>query len=309
MTSLFASAVTTLNAFVAVTILCWGVWGIFDKKALNRSSSPWDVFLAAFLLEIPQALIWMIVLRHVQPDWHFNSMLLVWALLSSCTYALSMMAYLSAMRSTEASLVLGFTAGYPLVSQLLAVAFLHEAFVPGRMAGGLLIAAGVLAIGLSGDALKARRAPDAMKTSWGGLYACVILATICWGVKGLFEKQALSYGTVLEVNFAECLCNLALTAPVLLILLSRRHKPNLHSFALWKNCALSALFLSLGGLAYLKALSISTASYVVTMTGCYPLLMYLFALVLLGERFNRIRMVGIALVVLGGVIVQLTQAG
>jgi uncharacterized membrane protein len=54
-------------------------------------------------------------------------------------------------------------------------------------------------------------------------------------------------------------------------------------------------------------MSLSTASYVVVITGCYPLLMYLFALLFLKEKFNAIRFAGVVLVVAGGGLVQLSQ--
>jgi drug/metabolite transporter (DMT)-like permease len=50
----------------------------------------------------------------------------------------------------------------------------------------------------------------------------------------------------------------------------------------------------------------ASASYVITITGCYPLLMYIFAMWLLKERFNKMRFAGILLVVVGGALVQMT---
>ncbi len=53
----------------------------------------------------------------------------------------------------------------------------------------------------------------------------------------------------------------------------------------------------------------SEASYVIAITGCYPMLMYLLALVWLKERFSQARFAGISLVVLGGILVQLSKTG
>jgi drug/metabolite transporter (DMT)-like permease len=55
-------------------------------------------------------------------------------------------------------------------------------------------------------------------------------------------------------------------------------------------------------------MTLTTASYVIVITGCYPLIMYIFALMFLKEKLNLIRLAGVILVVAGGGIVQLTQS-
>jgi uncharacterized membrane protein len=90
---------------------------------------------------------------------------------------------------------------------------------------------------------------------------------------------------------------------------SRGNAPKIYEIRLWTFPILSALCLIIGGLAYLYAMSMSTASYVIVITGCYPLLMYTFAVWLLGEKVNRLRLVGIAVLVIGGIFTQLTQSG
>jgi uncharacterized membrane protein len=69
---------------------------------------------------------------------------------------------------------------------------------------------------------------------------------------------------------------------------------------------MSALCLAFGAWAYLSAMTFRSASYVISLTACYPVLMYILAVFFLKERFNRVRSAGIALVVLGGVLVQNT---
>lgn len=52
---------------------------------------------------------------------------------------------------------------------------------------------------------------------------------------------------------------------------------------------------------------LASLSYVSVITGCYPLFMYLFAIIFLKERVNERRITGMGLVVIGGLMVQFTQ--
>jgi len=61
-------------------------------------------------------------------------------------------------------------------------------------------------------------------------------------------------------------------------------------------------------LGRLFAMSAAPATYVIAICGCYPLVMYVLAVVMLKERVNWVRVIGIALIVCGGIVIQLTQA-
>ena len=88
-------------------------------------------------------------LYFTEPHFHISSTVWGWTLLAALAQLVSFAAYLVAMSITDASLVLGLTAAYPIVSQLLAVAWLHESFSGKRIFAALAIAVGVLAIGAS----------------------------------------------------------------------------------------------------------------------------------------------------------------
>ena len=76
----------------------------------------------------------------------------------------------------------------------------------------------------------------------------------------------------------------------------------------WKYSGFSSICLSLGTLSYMFAMTMATASYVIVITGCYPLLMYLGAVIFLKEKLSKMRLAGVILVVGGGLMVQNTQA-
>jgi len=293
----------TLNILILITILCWGIWGIFDKKALDRAS-PQDVMLIMYLLYIPQMPVLFVLLNYLVPGWHLTAELLFWTFLITFTYTVAMVAYLLAMSKAEASYVLGITASYPVVLQVLAVFLLNETLVVSRLLGSALIGLGVAAIG--GSKKESRQAVPKQENML--MILCVALATLCWGINGIFGKKAVTIAHPLEVFFGQCLWEPVFLVLVFCLFRAQGHRWRLNNRKTWLFCSLSALSLCIGALAYLNALSMSTASYVIVITGCYPLLMYLFALFVLGEQFNRVRLGGIALVVIGGILVQYTQS-
>lgn len=305
-------AILGLNGLVLACLICWGVWGIFDKKALERAPD-WDVFMAMLLLELPQIPICYFLLNSLYPGWHIQPELWLWGGIGAILYGISMVAYLTALSRTEASYVLGFTAGYPLVAQILSITIMGEPLIMERVLGAVLISIGVFIIGGSGEA--ASKPAETDKQSNPGWFkrmlipGCVAIATITWGGKALIDKTALNYGNALQVYFVEVALNSLIIIPLALFFLLAKRKPRLQSKEVWFYTGLSTVALAIGAWAYLAALATSSISYVITITGCYPLLMYGFTLLFLKERLNKKRLLGIALVVLGGLCVQLTQGG
>lgn len=226
-----------------------------------------------------------------------------WTFVAAASQLVSFAAYFFAMSITDASLVLGVTAAYPLITQVLAVVILREELVPARMMGGIAIAIGVFGIG----ATRSQTAQPMTSAQRLKLLLCIITATCGWGFWGILDKKALAYGSPLDVWFGECVWQLLLIGAVLAVYKVRSKPIELTDKKAWWYVFLSAVSIAFGRFAFLYALTISSASYVITMTGCYPLIMYFFAIVWLKEKFNKVRFLGIMLVVGGGLVVQLTQ--
>lgn len=291
-----------LNLLVLTTILCWGAWGIFDKKALETSSDR-DVLLILYLIALPEIPILYLILNFTLPGWHLSWPVALWAGLGSITSSLAMFAYLFAMSRAEASYVLGITASYPLVMQFLASAFLGEKLIVSRLIGSCLIGLGVTAVGQSAAGQNALGKRDNLI-----VLICVCLATFGWGIHGLFDKKAVELADPLVVFFTRSLFDAMTLCIFAMVLKLSRVQIEIRNRKTWRFCAFSAFCLAIGYFSYLKALRVSSASYVIVITGCYPLLMYLFALAFLKERFNAIRFFGVLLVVAGGALVQLSQS-
>ncbi len=350
-----------LNGLVLICLACWGIWGIFDKKALDFASNR-DVLFAMLVCQLPQVPLCWWMLNSFHPGWQVSGPLIYYCAIGAVIYVISMVSYVTAMSRAEAGYVLGFTAGYPLVAQLLAVFILGEKLVPGLMMGGALIAAGVFSVGLTGEKHKKTgdepidesqaalaylhrsrpdepfplSSPSAQRSSVAVLEQpvqtsltvhkinapaahtasvfsrmivpiCVVAATLTWGIKGLFDKIAVGMAPPLVVYFVELVLNLTVLIPFCLYFLIAKKRPQLQARQAWVFTGLSTVTLAIGGWSYLAALGMASASYVITITGCYPLLMYGFTIFFLKERFNATRLFGIALIVIGGLCVQLTQ--
>lgn len=295
-----------LNGLIFLTIICWGGWGIFDKKALEQAGQT-EVMLCLYILSVPFAPLAYLILNLSVPGWTISLNSILWTGLASLCYIIALLAYLQAMKRSEASLVLGITAGYPLVLQFIAFFFLKEALVLERLVGAVIIGAGVTLIGSSSKGEKEKGQTAGSRQEKKRVLILAAVATFCWGVWGAFDKLAIQDTHPLAVYMSQRCWDIVFLVGLLVFVFMRGKKPNLSLRRTWFYCGLSELSLGLGGLSYLWALSLSSASYVVTITGCYPLLMYLLALLLLKEQFNANRFIGILLVVLGGFVVQLTQ--
>jgi bacterial/archaeal transporter family protein len=114
-----------------VVLICWGIAGLFQKLSTNHISAE-------------TALVWLMVGFFLLDPWlypqesilTYSSRSLVFALLSSLLNALAGWALLAAMKhGGKASIVVPFTALYPLVTVCLAPLILHESITLHQGAG------------------------------------------------------------------------------------------------------------------------------------------------------------------------------
>jgi uncharacterized membrane protein len=137
--------------------------------------------------------------------------------------------------------------------------------------------------------------------------AGISLAIIGWALRGIFDKVSLGSAGAFEVNLGKLVCDTVIGAGLLGWIKWRKTGIDFSKARLWGFAFGSALCLAGGSAAYYIALSKVSASYVVSITGCYPLIMYVLAISVLKERFNLSRVVGICLITIGGIVTQTTQ--
>ncbi|MBX9666801.1 MAG: DMT family transporter [Candidatus Obscuribacterales bacterium] len=292
-----------LNLSILVSLLLWGAWGIFDKLALKHAPANF-VMLCLFALSLPIGAIVLVLLQLYNPGWSLTPEVFFWTGLGCASYMIAMSCYLRAMNISEASFVLGATASYPIILQFLSSMFLHEALVPARIVGSLLVSVGVGAIGASGNT---EPASDQPKKRSPKLFLLVVGATLLWGIWGLFDKKAVSVQGPLVAFMAHCIWELIVLVPLSFIVLRENRQQLKLGKEFWGPLCASGFCINVGGLSYMLALSMATASYVVVITGCYPLIMYLLAILILKEKFNLKRLAGIVFVTMGGIITHTTE--
>jgi len=269
--------------------------------ALQKASTS-RVLATIALMSTPFMLGSLIYLKCVNPLWMPPQGVMLYTLGTSLAVLIAMGFYLKAMSVSEASLVLGATSAYTLFTQFGSWLVLKEPLVSERIWGSILITVGVVLI--SGSAKFSFKADKSTVI----LIAYMLIASILWGGVGVAEKKALTFASPMELFWGKA-CWESLFAIAFFVYFKVKNKP---SFVLDRQAfpwILGSTFcLQAGSIAYLLALSLATASYVVTICGCYPLLMYLLAVLILKESFNIQRLSGIALVTIGGILTQYTQA-
>jgi uncharacterized membrane protein len=287
------------NLFVMIALLCWGFWGIFDKKALAQSSSQ-VVIIIHYLLHALQIPLIIVILNLIRPGWHLSASVLFWSGMAAIAYAVATTAYLTAMGKSDASYVLGISACYPIISTAFAVFFLGETLIISRLIGAAIVCLGVFAISVP----EKRQNTSINKRVAAIVSFCIALATVAWAVWGVIDKKAVSVADPLEVCLGKYLWDLAILPVILCVFRSQGHKLDICNINTIRFCTMSAVCLAFGAWAYLSAMSLCCASYVISITACYPVLMYILAVMFLKEKFNRFRSAGITLIVLGGILVQ-----
>src|SRR5688572_20676495 len=129
---------SSLDFHIVITLFCWSVWGILDKKALEKTSEA-GVMLRLYSLNVLLIPPLWLYLSYTQPGHVISSAAWFWTACAAFVQLFALSSYLVAMTITDASLVLAATASYPVVTQFLAVAILGETLEIDRLVGCLAI--------------------------------------------------------------------------------------------------------------------------------------------------------------------------
>ncbi|MBI4655932.1 MAG: EamA family transporter [Elusimicrobia bacterium] len=131
-------------AYVGIAVLCWGAGAILDKltlKYLNATTAFYARTILMTIMFIP-LVIWK--LAHVKEAvLYAGKISIVYAALSAIAAMTGVFFYFKAMRLGEASKIVPLSSTYPLVAFILAIIFLGEGFTLTKLAGTVLVCAGV----------------------------------------------------------------------------------------------------------------------------------------------------------------------
>jgi transporter family protein len=130
--------------YALLTVLTWGLWGIFSKIASNYAK-PRQALLFQTVGVLAFALL-VLVLENFKIEWHRAGF--TWAAVGGFFAFVGFLTFFAALEQGKASTVVTLSALYPLVTILLSVAFLHEKLTTRQSVGIALalIASALLAV-------------------------------------------------------------------------------------------------------------------------------------------------------------------
>ncbi len=260
-----------------VAVLCWGVWAVLskligDSVTAAQSQALSTVGLLPVMLALGRSK--KLTAAGNRRRGAINSFLA-----GALTCAGNVAYYHALNLGGKAATVVPLTALYPLVTIVLAVAFLRERLNPIQLAG---IALSLVAIGLFNVA-----------SVQGTLNRWLIFAFIpigLWGVSGLLQKISTNdiSGELSALWF------LAAFVPVAGVLLFLEPIAGPIGVKTWLLVAGLGLFFSLGNFALLLAFACAgKASIIAPLAGLYPLVSVPIAIAFLGEKISGRETVGI----------------
>ncbi len=121
----------TWYLYAVLTVITWGLWGVFSKLASNYSKPR-----QALLFQTAGILAFAVIVL-IMEKFHFEWSLpgFSWAALGGFFAFVGFLTFLAALDEGKASTVVTLSALYPLVTILLSIAFLHEKLTARQGAG------------------------------------------------------------------------------------------------------------------------------------------------------------------------------
>jgi len=106
--------------FLIFTTIFWGIWGLAQKKAAT-AMNPFLVMMVQNLLIF---IIVTTIAAYFKPS--FNGAGIFWAVIGGLSSCLAMILFLFAIIDTRAAIAQAITAGYPVVTMILAYLLIGE---------------------------------------------------------------------------------------------------------------------------------------------------------------------------------------
>ena len=264
--------------FTLFAVLCWGVWAVISKLIGESITAAQSQALSTLgLLPVMVALGCSRRLTH-SGNRRFGIALAFAAGALTCG---GNVAYYHALNSgARAATVVPLTALYPLVTVVLAVAFLRERLN--------VIQKGGIALSLVAIWLFNITSVEGALNSWLGF---ALLPVGLWGVSGLLQKLSTNHisGELSALWF------LAAFVPVAGVILMLDPLGALPAPRLWLLVVALGLFFSLGNYVILLAFACDgKASIIAPLAGLYPLVSVPLAIGFLGEKLGPREAIGLA---------------
>lgn len=132
--------------FISITIVVWGIAALFDKLALDKGEPIIGLEIRSFVVFTTLTIIVILsgkVNPLIQLIGNDTRSVLFFVISGFLAGLIGMFTYYAALRLAPVSQVVPMTSSYPLIAALLGILFLKESITLPRLAGILLIIAGI----------------------------------------------------------------------------------------------------------------------------------------------------------------------
>lgn len=274
--------------FLLIITFSWGIGNVLVKKGFQKLT-PWqsyafDAFLIAFPLWVGYGIITGGNLDKVTIP------VIAIALFVSFTYAL----YYYTINIGEISLTSSIIATYPAFTLILAYFLLHERLNTIASIGIISTVIGVISISI----------PTKINFRWEKWVILSILVAIGYGISGYLQKLAL--GKIDNASYLIVLAIAQVIAVSIWRIFHHEHLPKI-KFDNLIYSFLGIFLFNIGNIAYFIALEKGFASIVVPLSNTYITITVILSLIYLKEKITRIQLLGIISVIIGVVLVSLTN--
>jgi uncharacterized membrane protein len=276
---------------VLATVL-WGLWGIVSAL-VSRDVSPLVIQVVSTIGIVPAALVLFLV-----PEWKQVTHLgrgVTFAALSGLFANVGNLCMLRALSlDGPVSIVLPTSAMYPLVTALLAAAFLKERLNGVQAAGFFiaLVAGSITGLAASGTGVQGgveSLHANVWSSSW---VTWILLALVAWGLTGFFQKIATGHASSALCTIVFALASIPVAVAILLF---DRHLSFELSGKTWLLSLLFGALLSLGALVTFASYRFGKATVVTAIIALYPAITVLLAVLFLKEKLDTLRVVSLPL--------------
>jgi len=113
---------------MVVIIICWGIWGFAEKKALEHGT-PWQTLFASLVFKtvFSLPLIALIFYFIAGPQGFFiKQQVWLWMFIAVFTNGVAIIVIRFVLKKWGAGIVIALTAVYPIITMILAFVFLKE---------------------------------------------------------------------------------------------------------------------------------------------------------------------------------------
>ena len=282
-----------MESWFVLAILSAFLWG-FASIFIKLSTPKLGVTRIASLVVVVEGMLYFAGFYL----WHNNAAIdLEYGTLAAVSAFVGILAYLCFFESVvdgQVAIVGTISAAYPCLTVISALAFLSESLTTGQAVGVAAIICGIIA-------LSYERHPHSPYSLPKRSLFFALLAFAFWGLWSLTAKIAV--GKIGVGNVFGFYVISSVTVPLAYMCFRRiRHGPLNLEKPEWMSWFFGGAGLALnvsGTLVFTFALSMGLASLVVPISSAYPLVTVTVALLLLGEKLNRLQLAALACVITG----------